>query len=134
MLYIAANIRAQRDDEIKVIDAFCENLSRETLVNHILKEAPKVVGLNCSTHTFLDAVKTLTDIRRKLPDAILILGGYHATFAAERILKEYPCVDFIIKGEAEHALVQLLKCIESGKKPSNVKGISFLYDGKYVSN
>ena len=116
MLYIAANIRAQRDDEIKVIDAFCENLSQETLVNRISKEAPKVVGLNCSTHTFLDAVNTLTEVRKKLPDAFLILGGYHATFAAERILKEYPCVDFIIKGEAEHSLIQLLNCIESEKK------------------
>jgi anaerobic magnesium-protoporphyrin IX monomethyl ester cyclase len=134
LLYIAANVRAQRDDEIKVIDAFCENLTKESLVNRVLKESPDVVGLNCSTHTFLDSINALKDIRKELPDSTLILGGYHATFAAERILKEYPYVDYIIKGEAENALIQLLQCIESGKKPSNVEGISFLDNGKCISN
>lgn len=134
MLYIAANVRAQRDDEIKVVDAFCENLSKEALVDRVIKESPDMVGLNCSTHTFLDSINALIDIRKELPDSTLILGGYHATFAAERILKEYPCVDYIIKGEAENALIQLLQCIESGKKPSNVEGISFFDNGKYISN
>ena len=134
LLYIATNIRAHRDDEIKVVDAFCENLSKEVFVNRVVKEAPEVIGLNCSTHTFLDAINALKDIRRELPNAVLLLGGYHATFAAERILKEYPFVNYIIKGEAEHAFIQLLQCIESGRKPSNVDGISFLDKGKYISN
>lgn len=134
LLYIAANVKAQRDDEIKVFDAFCENLSKEALVNRIVKETPDVIGLNCSTHTFLDAINALKAIRKELPDAILILGGYHATFAAERILKEYPYVNFVIKGEAEHAFIQLLQCIENGRKPTTVDGISFLDNGKYMSN
>lgn len=133
-MYIAANVRAHRDDEIIVVDAFCENLSRSTLVSRVVKEAPEVVGLNCSTHTFLDAINALRDIRKELPDAILVLGGYHATFAAERILKEYPFVNFIIKGEAEYAFVQLLQCIESGRKPSKIEGISYLDNGTYKSN
>jgi hypothetical protein len=32
LLYIASSIAANRDDEVKVIDAFCENLTREELV------------------------------------------------------------------------------------------------------
>lgn len=127
-------MRAQLNDEIKVVDAFCENLSKNDLVDRIKKEMPDVIGINCSTHTFLDAINVLRDVQRELPDAISILGGYHATFAAERILKEYPFVNFIIKGEAEHAFVQLLQCIRSGKKPSKVDGISFLDNGKYISN
>ena len=62
LLYIAANIRTHRNDEIKVVDAFCENLSKEVFVNRVVKEAPEVIGLNCSTHTFLDAINALTKI------------------------------------------------------------------------
>ena len=80
-------MKAQLNDEIKVIDAFCENLSKKALVDRIKKEMPDVFGINCSTHTFLDAINVLRDIRRELPDTILLLGGYHATFAAELILK-----------------------------------------------
>ncbi len=134
LLYIAASVRSRRDDEIVVIDAFCENLTENELVSRIVKEEPDMVGLNCSTHTFLDAIATLSEVKEKLPDTVLAMGGYHATFAAEHILREYPCVDFIIKGEAEHAFVSLLECIERGEKPSMVEGISFLDSGKYMSN
>ncbi|GAI24943.1 unnamed protein product, partial [marine sediment metagenome] len=33
-------MRDQLNDEIKVIDAFCENLSKKALVDHIIKEMP----------------------------------------------------------------------------------------------
>ncbi|RLF54067.1 MAG: hypothetical protein DRN37_10735, partial [Thermoplasmata archaeon] len=108
-MYIAASVRSRRDDETVVIDAFCENLTENELVSRIVKEEPNMVGLNCSTHTFLDAIATLSEVKEKLPDTVLAMGGYHATFAAEYILREYPCVDFIIKCEAEHAFVSLLE-------------------------
>ena len=133
LLYIAANIRTRRNDEIKVIDGFSENLSKEELVKRILKESPDVIGLNCSTHTFLNAINTLKDLRKKLPKAVLVLGGYHATFAAKDILKEYPFLNFIIKGEAEHAFIQFLDCIENGKRPYKVDGISFFQGKKYIN-
>lgn len=127
-------VRQERNDEVVVIDAFCENLTGRDLVARIVREEPDVAGLNCSTHTFLDAIAVLAEVREKLPDAVLVMGGYHATFAAERILKEYSCVDFIIKGEAEHAFISLLECIEQERNPSTVEGISFMHNGGYVSN
>lgn len=133
LLYMASNIKTKRSDEVAVIDAFCEKLTKDDLVQRILSERPDVFGINCSTHTFLDAIETLRDIRVALPDCVLILGGYHATFASERILRDYPFVDFIIKGEGEFSLLQLLQCIETGADPSNVDGISFMKNGEYVS-
>lgn len=134
LLYIASSIAANRDDEVKVIDAFCENLTREELVERVVKERPEVFGINCSTHTFLTAIDTLKDLRRALPDTALVMGGFQATFAADRILKEYPFVDFIIKGEAEHAFPKLLACMEEGRKPTDVEGIDFVNDGSHYSN
>jgi len=134
LLYIASNVRTQRDDDIKVIDAFCENLSKDALIDRIFREKPDIFGMNCSTHTFLSSIEALGDIRKILPDTILVLGGYHATFAAERILREYPFVDFIIKGEAEYAFPQLLQCIESGTRACDVEGISFMENGNHISN
>jgi len=134
LLYIASSIAAQRNDEVKVIDAFCENLGKEDLVERVAKERPDVFGINCSTHTFLSAIDTLRDLRKTLPDIILVMGGFQATFAADRILREYPFVDFIIKGEAEHAFPQLLACLEEGRKPKDVDGISFVNDGSNYSN
>jgi radical SAM superfamily enzyme YgiQ (UPF0313 family) len=132
LLYIASSVKAKRGDEVKVIDAFCENLTGAELSRRVMEEEPDVFGINCSTHTFLDAIGLMQELRVLRPEMKLVLGGYHATFAAERILKEYPFVDYIIKGEGERSFPQLLQHIEDGSSPSDVGGISCLNDGKYV--
>jgi len=133
LLYIASSLRATRSDTVRVIDAFCENLSTAELVRRVAGAGPDVFGINCSTHTFLSAVEALKGIREAVPDATLVLGGYHATFAAERILRDYPFVDFVLKGEAERSFPELLDRLEAGTSPASVEGISYLEDGRYVS-
>ncbi len=134
LLYIAANLKKHRNDHIKVVDAFCLNLDGDQLVELAVNEGPDVFGMNCSTHTFLSAMETMRKISERLPNTVMLLGGYHATFAAEQILRGYPFIDYIIKGEAEEALVDLLGCIETGKKPDRVAGISYLDNGIHISN
>jgi len=131
-LYIASSLRSVRDDEVKVIDAYCENLGRGELVSRVVKEMPDVFGMNCSTHTFLETIETLREVRELLPQAKLVLGGFHATFAAERILSDYPFVDYIVKGEAEQSFPELVARIESGASPSDVEGICYSANGRTV--
>ncbi|MCU0852034.1 MAG: cobalamin-dependent protein, partial [Thermoplasmata archaeon] len=132
LLYIASSLRSTRHDEVKVVDAFCENLSQDELVSRVKSERPDVFGINCSTHTFLSTIETLRRLRDEIPDTKLVLGGFHATFAAERILKDYPFVDYIVKGEAERSFPKLLDSIDADKRPSDVEGICFADDGRMV--
>ncbi|HEY3420511.1 MAG TPA: radical SAM protein [Methanomassiliicoccales archaeon] len=134
LLYIAANVKKYRNDDIKVVDAFCLNMESDQLVELVAREKPDVFGMNCSTHTFLKAIETIRKVSERLPDTVIVLGGYHATFASEPILRGYPFIDYIIKGEAEQAMVDLLDCIESGRKPDKVAGISYLDEGRHISN
>jgi anaerobic magnesium-protoporphyrin IX monomethyl ester cyclase len=132
LLYIASSTRAKRSDDIRVIDAFCENLSQEELVSRVVKERPDVFGMNCSTHTFLDTIGTLGRLRKELPEVKLVLGGFHATFAAERIMRKYPFLDFLVKGEAELSFPKLLDHIEKGTPPDDVDGIGYRMNGKTI--
>jgi len=125
-------MRERRTDDVRVVDAFCENLTPQDLFRRIGHERPDVFGMNCSTHTFLPAIRALEGIHRILPDTTLIMGGFHATFTAERIVREYPFVDYVIKGEAEEAFPRLIECIEAGRPPADVDGISYMDDGHYV--
>ncbi len=134
LLYVASSTRSVRDDDIKVIDAFCENLDEHELVARVVKERPDVFGINCATHTFLSAINAIRKIKETLPNTKTVLGGFHATFAGERILREYPFLDYIVKGEAERSFPRLLRCIENGTPPSEVEGIGFMQEGDIVSN
>ncbi len=114
-------------------DAFCHNWSRQQLLDEIVREKPDVVGLNCSTHTFLDASAVLEQVSARLPDAVIVMGGYHATLATGQILRECPFIDYVVSGEGEASFVTLLDRIEQGLKPEGVPGISYIDGGAMVS-
>lgn len=134
LLYLATNLIMQRNDQVKVIDAFCMDLNKFELIKLITKEEPDVIGFNTSTHSFLDSIEVLQEVSQSLPHVTILMGGYHATFASEQILANYPFIKYIIKGEADHAIVELMECIENGVKPYKVEGISFFDGKKYISN
>ncbi len=125
LLYLAGSVRQTRDDDVVVVDAFCQNYTPERFVERVMEERPDVLGMNCSTHTFLATMEVLAEVRRRLPDIVLVLGGYHATFAAREIMSEYGFIDYIIKGEAEDSFPRLLEHIENGTEPADVAGISY---------
>ena len=129
LLYIASALRARGRNDVQVLDAFCRNLSAEDLVAHVVRARPDVFGINCSTHTFLSAIGAVEKIHDALPRTTLVMGGYHSTFAADKILRDYPFVDYVIKGEAERAFPDLLDRLEAGKEPSDVEGISYRGNG-----
>lgn len=134
LLYIASSVKAKRNDDIRVLDSFCENLTPEALLARVVKEKPDVFGLNCSTHTFLEAADMLRRMKEALPETKLVLGGYHATFAAPRIVRDYPFIDYLVKGEGEKSFPELLNCIDRGESPSGVSGICYLDGNRLVEN
>ncbi len=133
LLYIASSLRARGREDVQVLDAFCHNLDGDELAARVVREKPDVFGINCSTHTFLAAIEAVRKIHDASPETTLVMGGYHSTFAAEKILRDYPFVDYVIKGEAERAFPELLDRLEAGKGPADVEGITYLEDGKTVS-
>ncbi|HYM38661.1 MAG TPA: radical SAM protein [Thermoplasmata archaeon] len=133
LLYIAASLRARGRSDVQVLDAFCRNLSGNELAQRVVQERPDVFGINCSTHTFLDAIEALRKVYEAAPDTTLVMGGYHSTFAAEKILRAYPFVDYVLKGEAERSFPDLLDRLEAGEPPQDVDGITYLEDGQLVS-
>lgn len=134
LLYIASSIRKGRKGDVIIVeDAFCKNWTVRELADAIVREKPDVAGLNCSTHTFLDAVAVLKEVSERLPGVVTVMGGYHATFAREQILRDYPFIDYVISGEGEVPFVRLLDCIERDARPAGVPGISYIDGGVLAS-
>ncbi len=61
-------------------------------------------------------------IRQDMP---IIWGGHHPTLKAEQTLK-HPLVDFIVRGEGEITLVELLRALEAGANNDTFAGIAGL--------
>ncbi len=100
----------------EVILANFSRLGYRKSSREIAQIKPEVLGLSLYTHNRLDTLKLVRAVKIHLPRCRIILGGPHATHLADEILKRYPEVDYIIAGEGETALENLLKALAGGKK------------------
>lgn len=104
-----------------------------SLRNYLKKTTPKIVGVDL--HWVLHSAGSLDVLRlvkQTLPSAFTLLGGYTATYYAQEIMKHYPFIDGIIKGDAEKPLLSLMKNQDSLENVPNLiyRNNNKLYDNR----
>ena len=57
----------------------------------------------------------------------VVIGGFHTHFLPEEGLKHAP---YIVRGEGEETLVELIHALENGSDLDSIKGLSYLEDGQ----
>lgn len=70
----------------------------------------------------------LGELHKIMPETRVILGGPGVSFDSPSYLERYKAVDFVVSGEGEAVMYQLIRCIESGEDYSEISGISFRTD------
>ena len=85
--------------------------------------------VNLSITTDLHAIEVL---RRHRPDAKVVLMGPGPTHFTKRCLPDANV--FVVRGEPEESLQELIAALGEGKSPEGIRGISWLSDGKVVNN
>ncbi|MFH1933651.1 MAG: radical SAM protein [Pseudomonadota bacterium] len=93
--------------------------------------SPDVVGLSTLTSSYPAALH-IAKMVKKNTFAKVIMGGVHPTILAQEVANnEY--VDFVVRGEGEITLPQLISHLEKGTDPIDVPGLTFKKDGKIIS-
>jgi B12-binding domain/radical SAM domain protein len=65
-------------------------------------------------------------IKRFHPNIPVILGGFSATYYHEEILRQYPYIDFVVRGDStEKPLLQLIQAIKTGKDFKNIPNLTY---------
>ena len=91
---------------------------------------PDVIATAAFTASIVDGVKLCRLAKDINPSTVTVLGNVHATFCYDEILThDHASVDYIVRGEGEITLVELLHCLNAGDDPKKVKGLAFWRDG-----
>jgi radical SAM superfamily enzyme YgiQ (UPF0313 family) len=115
---------------VKIIDMDADNLSDEDFIN--ISKNYNVVGITATTPTFESAEK-LFQLVKVNTQAITILGGIHATIAPQECIKSN-FIDFVVKGEGEETILELVNALKNKKSFNKIKGIFFKKAGKIINN
>lgn len=87
-----------------------------------------------STATVPDCLRILNIAKGVDPAVVTLLGGPHPSFMYNEILEDNTNrVDYVLMGEPEQTLKELLAAIPEGAT-GNVKGIAYKEDGRVVTN
>lgn len=108
-----------------IFDARLARMNLEETVDQVVSLKPKVVGISAMTHMVIGAAELGLQVKKRLPDVALVLGGVHATFLPERTLLEFPIFDFVVAGEGEKVFVSLVEALLSGDSVENIPGLCF---------
>ena len=122
--------------EIQIADLILvQRRVRETVERMVCEMKPDVVGLSIMTFQRETARKIIALVRKLHPPVQVVVGGYDPTLAPEAHSDHSSApVDFIVRGEGEITLRELLRAMENGTGYDGIAGLSYRRNGQFFHN
>jgi anaerobic magnesium-protoporphyrin IX monomethyl ester cyclase len=133
--YLAAMLRAKGNYDVEIIDAPLNGLSLSETVKEIAKRQFKVLGISIPYQQWaLVALQMANMLRARGLKAHITVGGFFPSFAYENLLKDFPSIDSVIRGEGEETFLDLVTALVQGDDWRQVKGIAYREGDEVVCN
>lgn len=112
---------------VTLLDAELKPLSHSEIVQQVVEHRPQVliIGHSGSTSAHPIIVQITRLIRAKLPNLIIIYGGVFPTYHYRDILATETQIDFIVRGEGEATVTNLIAALEKNQDLKTIAGIAF---------
>lgn len=122
--------------KVRIINVALKMLKDESfdVEKLIRKNKPLAFGLGLHWMAHVHGALALAEMIKRLhPDIPVILGGLSATYYHEEILRNYPFVDFVMRGDStEKPLLQLLKTLKGKREFKNIPNLTYRDGGNGI--
>lgn len=140
LAYIASLLRVKH--EIKLVDANALNLTLEETIKEIKDFNPDIFILTSTpidrwevpSHSHIKLlISNLVEIINNINIPHTIIAGSHGTVMPDWILQNSN-IEFVVRGEPELIVDELVEALANGTDTSNIAGISYRKDDKVINN
>lgn len=112
-----------------VVKEYSINNSLLAILADIYREQPGVIGFACYIWN-IDMTMDLTRLLKKVcPQTVIILGGPEVSYDPAETLSACDSIDYIIQGEGEEILSNLVQALTTGADLKNIAGLAYRQDG-----
>lgn len=88
---------------------------------------PDLVGISnqfsSQVENAMETARAVKEVKRDIP---VVIGGPHASVMPSTFFDTSGCVDFVVMGEGEETMVDLLDALQNKRDVRSVKGIAFM--------
>jgi len=116
------------------IKEFTINQPIRVIMAELFLAQPEVLGFSCYIWNIREILAICDDYKRVAPETSIILGGPEVSYNADEILVCHPGVDFIIRGEGEESLAELLAALSQKSGFQQISGLSYRLQDAIVHN
>lgn len=113
--------------EVYLLDADYSNMKHTKIVTQTINFNPDLVLMGHSGSTsaqpIIDTITAL--IKEKLSEVKIIIGGVYPTYHWKEILEENSQIDYIVCGEGEQVIIDLVRALKDNLDLNSVRGIAF---------
>ncbi len=112
------------------VSAFFEDVA--FILDQIESHAPDLIAMPVVTDDYKWALKWARRIKERM-DVPIVFGNAHPTYHAEEVLRQ-PCVDYVVRGEGEFTLLELVETLEGKRLAQDVLGLGYRERGEIHVN
>jgi len=122
--------------EVVLIDADAGHLLMPEVIQRLREHGAEValIGHSGSMVANPNSLKLCKELKAALPEIKTVYGGVYPSYASQELLSQFPEVDFIVRGEGEITVTELMSAIVGGRGFHEVEGLSWRSDGDIVTN
>ncbi len=99
----------QHGHESAIHDCYAFPGQDEKIFDYIKENQPEFVGFSTTTSSFLDGVRLAEKAKEVLPGIKTVFGGVHISGLREKLLVDYPVIDYGVVGEGEQTLLEVME-------------------------
>ncbi|MBS5842949.1 MAG: B12-binding domain-containing radical SAM protein [Clostridiales bacterium] len=106
---------------------------RKEIINRIKEDKPDVVAFSVVSDNFGWACSYADEIKRQNPNISIVFGGPHVTAAARNVLSNW-FIDFIVVGEGEFPMLELVQALDKGECYESIANLGYKKNGELIIN
>lgn len=121
--------------QVRLLDLCGCTSPREALLSAVEQYQPLLVALGSYSPSHLITLKLAQAIKERFPSMPVAKGGIHETFVPGITLERHPYVDYVIRGDGEKPLAELLQYLRGESPLESIMGLSYRsHAGRLIQN
>lgn len=131
-LQLAAELR-QTENTVFILDGLIFGYSKDEMKAHLDCIRSSFFCFSIYESSKDDVIELMTYVKSRNPKSIIITGGPYATLCYNQLLKKYDVIDYIILGDSDKALPQLVNSIKEKRDTKNIHNVvRRKFDGEVI--
>lgn len=124
-LAYATSLLKKNGKQAELLDAIAEEINADEVIKRIRILNPGLIVIEISTPSFKNDIRLIHMIHSSLPYSQIALCGPHASVFPRGILNKYDFIKYILIGEYEFILLELVDSLENNLIFESIRGLAY---------